>query len=319
MNQSLVSIVIPTHNRKLMLRRLLESISESKYKNIEIIIVDDASADGTAEFIKEKFKKNKNIRIFRNKNNLYTAGSRNEGFKHAKGEYVFFIDDDNVLDKNAISNFVSLFSQDLSIGELGPVNYSYARKQKVLWARTKRNMLTTKTDQSRSLSEFGNLNNWDTDDIPNAFIIRSSIVKKYKIFFKEKYGIMYEESDYAYRIRKKGYKIKVVKQAKIYHDIDSFEPGKKNKDYLFHFMDDKRRPFVFARNRIIFHSRYSTKIQNFFILFFWVWLFALYYSYKLVFYNGYGEFSFKNRLEAALSYLKGTVNGIELVFNNESF
>ena len=77
------------------------------------------------------------------------------------------------------------------------------------------------------------------------------------------YGIMYEESDFAYRIRNLGYKVMVVKGAKIYHDIEISEKGEKRKDYMSHFMEDKRRLFVFGRNRLIFHSIYSNRFQLF--------------------------------------------------------
>jgi len=60
-------------------------------------------------------------------------------------------------------------------------------------------------------------------------MVRTSAVRKKQIFFREKYGIMYEESDYAYRIRQAGYKIMVVRDAKIYHDIENELEGIKVK------------------------------------------------------------------------------------------
>jgi len=266
MKKELVSIVIPTHNRKNMLIRLLKSILASSYKNIEIIIVDDASSDGTSKFIKEKYKSNKKIKLIKNKINLFTAESRNVGLKHAMGEFVFFIDDDNALDRLTISNLATLLTKDSSVGEVGPVNYSYANKNKILWARTNRNMVTTFTNQSRNLKKFGKLESWDTDDVPNAFMIRATVVKKNKIYFRKYYGIMYEESDFAYRIKNLGYSIKVVRGAKIYHDVEEYTDGKMTKDYIYHFMENKRRPYVTARNRVIFHSIYSDRIKLIFII-----------------------------------------------------
>lgn len=309
----LVSIVIPTHNRKVMVSRLLRSVLSNTYKNLEIIVVDDSSSDGTYEFVKDKFKTNKNFKLIRNKKNLFTAGSRNVGTRASRGDYIFFIDDDNVLEKKSISSLVNVISSDSSIGEVGPVNYNFNKKNMILWYITYRNMLTTKTYQPRTLKSFSKKNYWESVDIPNAFMVRTTLVKKNKIFFREKFGIMYEESDVAYRIRNLGYKVVVVKEAKIYHDIESSEKGIKSKDYMYHFMLDKRRPFVFARNRVIFHSLYSNKLQNIAILFFWIWFFAGYYSYKFIFYNGYGKFNIFQKLSAAGSYINGTFNGIAYV------
>jgi len=320
MNQPLVSIIIPTHNRKDKLQRLLKSILISTYKNIEIIVVDDASSDGTFEFVNKYSKKNKKITIIRNKINLFAAGSKNVGQKNASGEFIAFIDDDNVVDKKMIKELVTVLIENNEIGEVGPVNFNYNNKNLILFTKSTRNMWTTKTFHLRTLTPFKFKKYWETDDIPNAFMVRAGILKKNKIEFKSKFGIMYEESDYAYRIRQEGYKIVMVRDARIYHDIEDLLSKNKNSDFLYHFLEDTRRPFVFARNRILFHSLYSTWIQNLFILSFWIWLFVMYYVYKFVFYIGYGDFSFNKRLTAALNYIKGTFNGIKLIiYNVEKF
>lgn len=311
MQNPLVSIVIPTHNRKKMLVRLIDSIFDNTYKNIEIIVIDDASSDGTFEYVKNTFKK---VKIFRNKKNLFTAGSRNEGFRKCKGQFVFFIDDDNELDKYTISMMLKVLMSDSSVGEVGPVNYNFNNKKKVLWFLTKRNMWTTKTNQPRNLNLVKGKDYWETADVPNAFMVRGDIVRKNKIYFRENFGIMYEESDIAYRIRNLGYKIIVSRGAKIYHDIEVSEKGKKKKDYMYHFMEDKRRPFVFARNRIIFHSLYSSKLQLLGIILFWSWFFAAYYIYRILFYNGVGKYSILKRFNLAFAYLSGCLVGIISIF-----
>lgn len=307
----LVSIVIPTHNRKEMTKRLLKSIFNSTYKNIETIVIDDASIDGTNEFLKKYFFKNKNFKIITNKKNLFTAGSRNVGLKNSKGKLIFFIDDDNVLDKNAISYLVNAFKFDEKLGLVGPVNYNFNNKNKILWFLTKRNMFTTKTYQPRKINFVKNKKIWDTADIPNAFMARGDLIRKKRIKFNEMFGIMYEESDFAYRLRNLGYKIQVIRNAKIYHDIEISGKTRRSKDYMFHFMTDKRRPYVFARNRLIFHYLYSSRLEYIFILLFWNWFFAGYYIYKILFYNGFGNFSLLNRINLAYWYFKGALTGMK--------
>ncbi|HMS22643.1 MAG TPA: glycosyltransferase family 2 protein [Candidatus Levybacteria bacterium] len=301
----LVSIVIPTHNRKKSVVRLIHSILQSTYKELEIIVVDDFSVDGTVEYIRSKIS-NKNIKVVRNNKNLFTAGTRNVGQKLSHGEYILFIDDDNVIDRKMIEKMVEIFVIDKKIGEVGPINYSYKKKSKVFWAGTYRNMFTTKTYH---LNKIQRKKYWDTPDVPNAFMVRGEVVKRHKIYFDSLYGIMYEESDYAYRIRQEGYGVVVCRDAKIYHDIESYTNNGKTKDYMYHFMSDVRRPYVFARNRIIFHKRFSRKVELVGILMFWVWFFNLYYNYKYLFYNGVGTFTFSQRVKLALSCTKGTIAG----------
>lgn len=316
-NFPLVSIVIPTYNRKKMAERLINSILRNTYKNIEIIVIDDASLDGTSEYLNAKFGKNKKIKIFKNKKNLFAAGSKNVGQKKTKGELIMFIDDDNTVEHEMIGKLVNVFKTDPGIGEAGPVNYNFNDKNLVLLSRSTRNMWTTKTHHLRSLTPFKSMKQWETDDIPNAFMVRAGVIKKNKIEFRAKFGIMYEESDYAYRIRKAGYKIAIIRNAKIYHDIEDNSLKDKRKDYMYHFMEDKRRPFVFARNRVIFHSLYSSKIQKVFIFSFWIWFFSAYYVYKFLFYNGYGDFSIFSKLKAAISYLEGTIIGLRFIFDKD--
>lgn len=304
----LVSIVIPTHNRKEMLLRLVKSIHASTYRNIEIIIVDDASSDGTSAYIQEHLKHSR-LTIIRNKKNLFTAGSRNVGLKKARGEFMCFIDDDNVVEKTMIEEMVKIFLSDEQVGEVGPVNYSWENKKKIFWTCTKRNMWTTKTNQANYVLSPKKMY-WESDDVPNAFMVRASVVRKNKILFRETYGIMYEESDFAYRIRQAGYKIVVGRKTKIFHDIETTEKGKKTKDYMYHFMEDPRRPYVFAKNRLIFHSLYSTPLQMIGIVYFWIWFFTAYYLYKIVFYAGAGEFSLRRRLYLAWQYIKGDFTGL---------
>jgi hypothetical protein len=291
-----------------MVIRLLKSIISGTYKNIEVIVVDDASSDGTSDTIKKTFPNNRKLHIVRNETNRFAAGSRNVGTRISNGKYLFYIDDDNVLDKHAISELVRVFEEDKKIGELGLVNLSFRDKHKVFWLVTMRDMWTSKTYLPTNLREYSGKTIWDTVDVPNAFIMRAAVIKKYGISFCEKFGIMYEESDVAYRIRNAGYSIKVVRDAIIYHDVG---------DYMYHVMNDIRLPHVFARNRIIFHSIYSNRIQLLCILLVWIWIFMLYYWYKVISYSGQGNFSFMRKVQLMLQYLKGNIAGIYFVIRNE--
>ncbi|SRR5581483_2334260 len=303
----LVSVIIPTHNRKKLLSRLLKGIFSSDYRNIEIIVVDDASTDGTYEYIKSQYK-NKKIKIFKNKNNLQTAASKNLGVKFAKGEFVLFIDDDNVISRDFVSILVRTMIQDESIGEAGPIMYFYSKPNKLFWSGTRRNMFTSKTTGLKILSQ---ADTWDTDDILNSYMVRGELFKKYKIRFKDKLGIMYEESDLAYKIKKLGYKIKVVKRAKIYHDVPD------DRTSFSHTMSDRQRVYFTARNRLIFHADYSTKIQLLAILFLWNWFFVAFYLYTIIFYSGSGRFSLFQRFKLSWVYIQGVIDGFGYVISKK--
>ena len=90
---SLVSAIITTHNRLDNLKKAINSVLNQTYKNIEIIVVDDASSDGTYEYC-SKIKQIKYLRIEKDdsKGGNY---ARNLGIQNAKGDYIAFLDDDD--------------------------------------------------------------------------------------------------------------------------------------------------------------------------------------------------------------------------------
>lgn len=94
MSDKLVSVVTSTFNRKDRLKRAIESVLDQTYDNWEMIIVDDASTDGTDKVVKSY--EDKRIRyIKRTKNFGNDTRPKNRGIKASKGEYIAFLDDDN--------------------------------------------------------------------------------------------------------------------------------------------------------------------------------------------------------------------------------
>lgn len=87
----LVTVNILSFNRKDELRNNLTKVYEQDYKNIEVIVVDNASGDGSSEMVKKEFP---GVQVIQLEKNIGIAGW-NEGFKAAKGEYVLVLDDDS--------------------------------------------------------------------------------------------------------------------------------------------------------------------------------------------------------------------------------
>jgi glycosyltransferase involved in cell wall biosynthesis len=93
--QPLVSVVITTYNRTEYIERAVESALKQTYKNIEVIIVDDASTDKTPEILSKISKKDQRIIILTNEKNLDLVRTLNRGIKIAKGKYIARLDDDD--------------------------------------------------------------------------------------------------------------------------------------------------------------------------------------------------------------------------------
>jgi len=92
----LISIIVPVYNIMDCLEKCVDSCIGQTYKNIEILLVDDGSTDGTGELCDELAKKDNRIRVFHKKNGG-SSSARNLGISQAKGEYLGFVDSDDFI------------------------------------------------------------------------------------------------------------------------------------------------------------------------------------------------------------------------------
>lgn len=93
----LISIIVPIYNIKEYLERCVDSILAQTYENIEVLLVDDGSTDGTSLLVDELGKKDNRIRVF-HKENGGSSSARNLGIHEAKGTYLGFIDSDDYIE-----------------------------------------------------------------------------------------------------------------------------------------------------------------------------------------------------------------------------
>ncbi|WOE39090.1 glycosyltransferase family 2 protein [Acinetobacter sp. SAAs474] len=104
--QPLVTVYIPTYNRLELLKRAVKSVQEQTYTNLEIIIVDDCSTDGTQEYLIQLASQDQRIRYFFKEKNSGACVSRNIAIKNATGEFITGLDDDDYFLKNRIKEFI---------------------------------------------------------------------------------------------------------------------------------------------------------------------------------------------------------------------
>lgn len=90
-----VSVIVPVYNSEQELRDCLDSLVEQTEKDIEIIVIDDASTDNSPEIEAEYQKKYPNVKVYRNERNLGQSETRNRGIVLAEGDYIAFLDSDD--------------------------------------------------------------------------------------------------------------------------------------------------------------------------------------------------------------------------------
>lgn len=114
----MISIIIPNYNSEKYISKCLDSILSQNYNDFEVIVVDDGSTDQSAKIIQKYCKKHKEITLIC-QDNLNAAIARNRGLKTANGDYALFLDSDDELEPNALSDMVETIKKnnlDLVIG-----------------------------------------------------------------------------------------------------------------------------------------------------------------------------------------------------------
>lgn len=108
MNQPLVTVCIATYNRASSLPNAIQTVQKQTYKNIELIIVDDYSADHTSSVVKSFLTSDSRISYIKHDINKGLAAARNTAIHHAKGKYFTFVDDDDEWAPTFVEEFVKL-------------------------------------------------------------------------------------------------------------------------------------------------------------------------------------------------------------------
>ncbi|MEM3549403.1 MAG: glycosyltransferase family 2 protein, partial [Thermofilum sp.] len=196
----LVSVIIPTFNRRNDLLHCLRSLTESSYKNMEIIVVDNGSTDDTSEAVKRHYP---NVRLIDLDKNTGVTGGRNAGARVAKGDFILFLDHDMVVDKEMVGTLISFMLNDENIGAIGPVIYYFNEPTKIWAAGTSINILTGKVSfNTRETNEAY----FEVQVLPAAIMVRREILQKIGLF-DETFFAVYEDTDFCFRIREAGYKV----------------------------------------------------------------------------------------------------------------
>lgn len=212
----LVTVNVLSYNRCDDLRNTLQRVFEQDYKNIEVIVVDNASSDGTSEMVEKDFP---DVKIIRLHKNIGIAGW-NEGFKAAKGDFILVLDDDSYPTTNAIQKALKAFKENEKLGIVAFKIFN-----------TRNNSSETEDFMEQPLFFTG-----------CGALFRSDILKTVGLF-NEQYFIYYHELDYSARCYNAGYQIKYLFDAEVIHEQsmksrgnDSEDPFRSEYRYYHYFL-----------------------------------------------------------------------------------
>ncbi|NRB59541.1 MAG: glycosyltransferase family 2 protein [Winogradskyella sp.] len=136
----LVSIITPMYNNQVVINKTIKSVINQTYSNWELLLVDDSSSDNTFEIAKQEASKDPRIRVFKNNKNEGAAVARNFGTKRAKGDFIAFLDADDLWLPNKL---------ELQLEALKKADVCFSSYE---WIDTKGNPLNIKVNALESLT-----------------------------------------------------------------------------------------------------------------------------------------------------------------------
>lgn len=299
-----VSVIIPTFNRAKMVCDCVDSVLAQRDAVIEIVIVDDCSPDATGNAIRSKFGGESRVKYLRNAKNSFQAVSRNNGAKIASGDFLFFLDDDNLLKPDAIAEMLECFTRHGDAGLVAPLSiHRRPRQDNLIWTLgSDFNRWTSRPKDTFPNLPLGELpvspEDWPTTYSPNAFMVPRHCFDKVG-GFDESYVQIFEESDFGWKILELGKTAWIAAKAHTVH-LGFLEPGCVSELRRLG-IEKPYRTYCFARNRMRFARRHFSFMQNLTVSFVFAPLSAAYYMSVALRHK---------RADIALAYLRGTVAGI---------
>lgn len=257
-----LSIIIVSWNVRALLQKCLASIYRETKTALEVIVVDNASTDGSADLVANEYPQ---VKLIRNTKNLGFARANNQGLRLARGEYVIFLNDDTEIRSSALDTMVDFLDRHQEAGIIGA---RLLNADGSLQRGTARQFPTAKILATMLLGWHSFLLNkpWlrkyylldekferdtEVDQVMGASLMTRLALLKRLGSFCEEFWIWFEEVDLCQRYRAAGHKIFVVSAAEItHHQGKSFVQVFKLKK----FAQLSRSLLIYSRKHLYFYQ-----------------------------------------------------------------
>jgi GT2 family glycosyltransferase len=241
-----VTALVVSYNSKDIIEPCLQSLIDQDYPNLEILVVDNASADGTAEFIRKTFP---SVRVIDSGSNLGFAGGNNLGFEISDAEYFVLLNQDAIALRNFITELTRVATLDPRIAAVAGkmlmdrcpslLNSAGSEINEAGWGGDR--LVGDKDDDSSPLpiEVFGGCG--------GALLLRSEALRKVG-GFDTKFFMYYEDTDLCWRFRAAGYHNYYAPLAVVRHDFHGDTVVDPEREFRRRFMSERNRLQTWFKN-----------------------------------------------------------------------
>lgn len=213
-----MSIIITNYNGEAYLEKCLASIYQQTFADLEIILVDNNSSDGSIRLVRQKFPQ---VEIIENKENYGFAGGNNIGFRHSKGDFILILNNDTVLEKDTIENLVESFDKIDNLGVVQP-------KILLMGGENKLDECGAFLTSTGFLYHYGIYRNADLEKYNRKFpvysvkgacmLIRREVIEEVGLF-DDDFFCFFEETDFCHRVWLAGYECWYYPKSVMHHAL----------------------------------------------------------------------------------------------------
>lgn len=214
----LVSVVIVNRNGIEFVDACLRSVLSSDYPEFEVIFVDNASSDGSLEYVKDTFGLDKRLLFVENSSSVGPAVGRNNGIAVAKGKYIAFLDNDTEVDVLWLIELVNVLEQDASIGAAQSKLLKSDQRDVFDYAGDYLTPFGFLSERARGAKDAGQF-----DYVVDIFSAKSAacLIRKDVLDriggFDEDFYMYLEETDLCWRVWLAGYRVVFIPNSRVYH------------------------------------------------------------------------------------------------------
>jgi len=241
------SVVVLTYNQlQEGTKPCLESILLYTPKDqFELVIVDNASSDGTPDHLRKVAQEHDNVTLVLNSENKGYAGGNNDGMRVAKGDCVVLLNNDTLVTPGWLDALLSPLEMDRSIGLICPVTNSAGNEQTVVIPSLNEENYVEVSRRYTSKSK-GHL--FETEKLGFYCVaMRRDVMDKVGLL-DEKFGLgMFEDDDYCFRVKRAGYRLVINEGCFIYH----------KGSLSFKKLENKEYQQIFERNRDYYQKKHG--------------------------------------------------------------